>query len=319
MTTLADRYVHAATRRLPEEQRADVGAELQAGIADRVDSLLAERPALGAAEAERVALVELGDPDRLAAGYTGSRLHLVGPDHYPAYVRVLTAVLVTALPAAVAVIAVIDALSGASALEVLGRTAWMAFTIAIHICFWVTLTFVLVERLSGPTGSRPAPASEWSPDHLPQLPRGSRAALGEAVTDVVWLAFLGAAIIWQQVRPPVRGDGERFPVLDPDLWTFWLPLVLALLVVEMGLEVVKYRAGQVWTRGFATVNTVLGLVFAAPLVYLAAADRLLDPRAVEEVQQGWSGFDPGIVNTLVVVVAMLVWVWDSVDGWRRTR
>lgn len=319
MTTLADRYVHAATRRLPEDQRSDVAAELQAGIADRVDSLLAAQPDLDRHDAERVALVELGDPDQLAAGYSGARRHLIGPDHYPAYVKVLTAVLVTALPSAVAVIAVIDALSGSSALQVLGRSAWMAFTIAIHICFWVTLTFVLVERSSDPSSASRSPSTQWSPDHLPQLPRGSRASLGEAVTSVVWLAFVGAAIVWQQVRPPVRGDGERLPVLDADLWSFWLPLVLVLLVAEMGMEVVKYRAGQRWSRRFAAANTALGLVFAAPLVYLAAQGRLLDPRAVEQVQEGWSGFDPGVVHTLVIVGSLLIWVWDSVEGWRCTR
>ena len=36
--SLTDRYVHAVTRTLPEDQRADVADELRASIADRVES-----------------------------------------------------------------------------------------------------------------------------------------------------------------------------------------------------------------------------------------------------------------------------------------
>ena len=312
-TTLAERYVHAATRRLPEDQRVDVGDELRGSIADRVESLQDERPDLSSEQAEYAALEELGDPDRLAAGYAGKRLQLIGPELFPAYVRVLRGVLLSVVPVVAIVIAVIEAIEGASIGAVIGSTVWMAFTIAVHIAFWVTLVFALVERGSAPGKMEESLAVEWTPDQLPDLPRGPRGSLGELVASLVWLAFIGAAIVWQQFRSPV---GDQLPLLDPDLWSFWLPLILVLLVVEMGFEVVKYRLGS-WSPPLAWVNVALGAVFTAPIVYLAATDKLLNPTAVAEIQDGWSGFDPGTANTVVIVAALIIWAWDSVDGWRK--
>ena len=319
--TLTERYVRAATRRLPEDQRVDIGEELRASIGDRVDTMRVERPDLTDEQAEYVALEELGDPDQMAAGYTGNRLQLIGPEIYPAYVRVLKAVLFTAVPAATLVVAIVDALTGASFGEVVGGAAWMAFTVALHIAFWVTLTFAIVERGSATEDMQESLGTEWTPDRLPDLPHGSRGSLSELVAGLVWLGFLGAAVIWQQFRSPIqdgsdRNGGERFPLLDPDLWSFWLPLILVLLVAEMAFEVVKYRLGR-WSMRLATANTVLGAIFAAPLVYLAADDRLLNPAAVAHIQDGWAAFDPGVAHTVVLVSALGIWAWDSIDGWRK--
>ena len=312
--SLTDRYVHAATRHLPEDQRADVGEELRGSIADRVDSLQASS-GLSGERAEYAALEELGDPDRLAAGYSGKRLQLIGPELYPSYIRVLKGVLVSVVPVVTIVIAVIEAIEGGSAGAIIGKSSWTAINVALQIAFWITLTFALVERGSTPEKMEESLGVEWTPDKLPDLPRGSRGSLGEMVSSLVWLAIMGAAIVWQQFRSPVQSDGDHLPLLDPDLWSFWLPLILVLLMAEMAFEVVKYRVG--WSRSLATANVVLGAIFAAPIVYLAATDKLLNPAAVAEIQEGWPGFDPGTANTVIVVVALLIWAWDSIEGWRK--
>ena len=41
------------------------------------------------------------------------------------------------------------------------------------------------------------------------------------------------------------------------------------------------------------------------------------PAAVAEIQQGWEAFDPGIAHTVVLVSALVIWAWDSVEGWRK--
>jgi hypothetical protein len=146
----------------------------------------------------------------------------------------------------------------------------------------VTLAFALVERGSATQDMHESLGAEWTPDRLPDVPHGSRGSLTELVGSLVRPGFLGAAVIWQQSRSPIHDSpiktgAERFPLLYPDLWSFWLPLILVLLAAEMAFEVVKYRLGR-WSVRLATANTVLGAIFAAPLVYLAADDRLLTPR-----------------------------------------
>jgi hypothetical protein len=312
-SSLTERYIYAVTRRLPEDQRSDVGKELRGTIADRIDTLAAERPDADSTATERLALEELGDPDRLAASYTGHRLHLIGPELYPAWKRLLKLVLAVAVPSVTTVVAVIDALSGEPFGEVVGGALALAVNLAFQITFWVTLVFAIVERTAD--GGADLPSSlgiGWDVDQLPDLPT-QRGSLSDLIAGLVWLGLFGLAIVWQQVQPPIA-DG--LPLLDPDLWNFWLPLILLLLVAEAAFEVVKYRIGR-WTFALATINVVLGALFAAPVVYLAATDRLLNPSAVAEIQQGWASFDAGNVNTVVVIVSLAIWVWEGVDGFRQ--
>ncbi|MCD4534901.1 permease prefix domain 1-containing protein [Nocardioides sp. cx-169] len=311
--SLTDRYVHAATRGLPDSQRDDVADELRASIGDRAEALR-HTEGLDAERAEYVALEELGDPARLAAGYSGRALQLIGPELYPAYVRVLRSVLLAAVPTVAVVIAIIAALDGGSVGSIVGETVWIAATVALHVCFWVTLAFALTER-GVSTGDRGSLGVEWTPDRLPELPRERSGSLVELVSTLVWLGLVGGAVVWQQFRSPV---GDHEPVLDPDLWSFWLPLILALIVVEAAFEVVKYRAAA-WSPTLATVNVGLGALFAAPFVYLAAEGRLLNPAAVAEIQAQWPGFDPDTMHSAVIVVAVAIWLWDGIEGWVRTR
>lgn len=313
---LTARYVHAATRGLDEDQRDDVALELRAGVADRVDSLRAADPSLAPEAAEYAALTELGDPDRLAASYTGALRHLIGPDLYGIYRRVLRVTLLSVVPAVTAIVAVVEIFQGAGFGGIIGSTAWTAFNASVHIAFWVTLSFAILERTAAPT-EESLGLEPWSPEKLPSIPRASRAALGETITNITFLAIMGGAIAWQQVTSPVHVDGERIPVLDPDLWSFWLPVVLVALALEAVFEVVKYRAGGRWTREFAAVNTLVGALLAAPLAWLAFDDRLLNPAFTTFAQSHWAEFDPQVTHLLVAVSAVAIWLWDTVDGWRK--
>lgn len=318
MTTLTQKYVHAATRTLPEDQRADVADELRASIADRAESLLAEQPDLAPEKAEYTAVAELGDPDLLAAAYTGRPKHLIGPELYPAYIRVLRSVLFTVIPILAIVLSVLAAIEADddSVGAVIGGVIWTLFTATVQIFFWVTLTFWFVERGLAPGQMQCSLAAEWTPDRLPDVPAVAPQKHTETAVNLVWLTFLGAVIVGQQFRSAFTVDGEPVPVLDPDLWSFWLPLVLVFLAAEMILEVIRFRTGT-WTRTFAAWNVLLGALFAAPLVFLAATDRLFNPVFVRHLSDEWSSFDVHSANMVVIVTALVIWAWDSVDGWRR--
>ena len=89
--TLTTRYIDAVTRSVPERQRDDVARELAAAIADQIDARLVAGEAPG--DAERIVLTELGDPERLAAGYADRPLHLIGPRYYLEWKRLLVLLL----------------------------------------------------------------------------------------------------------------------------------------------------------------------------------------------------------------------------------
>lgn len=314
--SLVDRYVHAATRSLPEDQRDDVADELRASIADRVESLRLEQPGLDEEEAERTAVAELGDPDRLAAEYAGRPLYVVGPGLYPAWTRTLRTLLLVVLPIVVAV----DVIAGVALEEkgfgdLVGSAVVTLLQVGVHIAFWTTLVFFIMERTLTPEQATESTGGPWTPDKLPDLPR-DRTSLNELIAGTVFAVLIGAALVAQHVLSPVRENGERIPVLDPDLWSFWLPLILALLVVEIGFQVVVHRVG--WTTQLAVANVVLGTLSSAPWVFLAATDRLFNPAAVTALQREVD-VDPGMAGKVVIATAVLIWLWDSVDGFRRAR
>jgi len=314
MASLTEKYVYAATRGLPEEQRDDVADELRATIADRVDSLLATEPELGPDDAEYAAIAELDDPARMSAGYTGKPLHLIGPVVFPAYVRLLRTLAITVLPVLAVVVAVVQVADGSSAGAVVGNTAWTTFNAAVHLFFWVTLVWALVERRSAPESVAKNLSAEWSPDDLPDPPRKSSFPLTDVIAS---LAFTGMVIVFLvgQHFWGWRGDGEEsLPVIDPALWSGWLPFLIAVLVASAGLEIAKRLAGH-WTVPLAATNTVLELAFALPVVYLAATDRLLNPDLLAEFEQ----LEADPINTVVILLAVLIAAWDTVDGWRKVR
>ena len=70
----------------------------------------------------------------------------------------------------------------------------MLLTTTVHLVFWTTLVFAVVER-SGPRGAKPL--TVWTVDHLPE-PRAQGAGFVDMVAALVFLAIGAAALIWDQ-------------------------------------------------------------------------------------------------------------------------
>ncbi len=134
-TSLTDRYIAAAMRTVPEKQRADLGAELRTSIDDQIDARVDAGEARDAAE--RAVLTDLGDPEALAAGYTERSLYLIGPRYYLEWWRLLKILWWIVVPLAALGIALGQVLSGAAFGEIISSAVVGAFTVALHIGFWV--------------------------------------------------------------------------------------------------------------------------------------------------------------------------------------
>lgn len=311
MSTLIDRYVWATIRSLPQRQRADVERELRASIADALDARLdAGTPA---ADAERQVLTELGDPIRLAAGYADRPLHLIGPAVFLDYQRVLT-LLVSIVPPIAMGGVLLGGLLGGTPLPRLGAQAVSAgLTTLIHVAFWTTLLFVLIERSS----KRDRSTTSWRPTDLPDLPADGREGIGSTAATVAALIAAMAAIYWQQYASPFRdAAGAVVPVLDPALWSFWLPFFIAVLVAEVVFAIVLYRRGG-WTMTFALVNVVLNVAFTVPAVILLRTGRLLNGEVVQQFSPNTQII--GVLTTLITLVIIGVAVSDVIAGFVKAR
>ncbi len=309
--TLTERYISAALRTVPEEQRADIAAELRASIADQIDARTNEGVAPD--RAERDALTDLGDPDVLAAGYTERQLWLVGPRYYLDWLRLLKLLLWIVLPCAGLGVAVANTISGATFGEVIGASVAVVLQAALHVVFWSTLVFVVLER----TGHETMTAGPWTPDRLPTV-RQSGAGLGEMVTAIMFLLFGAAAVLWDHTigfAPAHRG----LSFLAPDLWPGWITALFALLALQAIVYIAVY-ARRRWTVRLAVANGLLNLAVAAPVLWLLSQGRLLNTDFWPTVASGTDTGEVGnVVNVLVAFGVVVIAVWDTIDVARKAR
>lgn len=306
--TLTDRYVHAVVRSLPDRSRSDVANELRALLADDVDARIAS--GVDAERAIRESIVALGDPAMLAASYSNRPLHLIGPRRYLQWWRLLRLLLVIVIPCAGGGIILAKLLEGAPAGEIALEAFTVLFAVTVHLCFWVTLVFALLERFAPETEL----AEPWNLDELPEA-EPHRASLGWAVVSgAVWLVVVTAAVIAQHVlQPVVTTAGDRAPVLDPALWSWWLPYFFIVWVGEVALAYVAYRR-QRWGIAEAAVNIVLAAAFAIPFIVLVAREQLASPELMTLIVELTDASIPGILASLLIAVAIVASLWDAIEG-----
>jgi len=305
--TLTDRYVWAAARTLPEAQRTEFERELRERIGDQIDALVDH--GRSPSDAERSVLHDLGDPAVLAAGYVDRPLYLIGPRYFLTWWRLMKLMYTLVLPLAAGAIVLAQVLSGASVGEVIGNSIATVLAIAVNLGFWITLAFAVIERM--PNTTLP---TMWETEMLPPLPELRRSnRLGELIASLVFLTLFAVAIVWQQFGVVFRdGVREPIPVLDPALWSFWIPYFLGLIVLEMLFAIVVYVRGWTWT--WAGLNILLNAAFVVPALWLFLTGQLLDPAILEVMRWPWSEEAGTTVVTIIVIATIGVATWDVIDG-----
>lgn len=314
--TLTDRYIDAAMRTVPEKQRPDLAAELRGSIDDQVDARVDAGE--DRAAAERAVLTALGDPEKLAADYTDRPTFLIGPRYYFAWWRLLK-ILWAIVPACAAFgVALGQVLAGATFGEVVGSVVSVTIAVIVHIGFWTTLVFFIVERSA--KGADVGFVGEWSLDSLPE-PRDRGARLSDLVASLIFLALAAGAIVWDHFIGFVyiSDAGGWVPFLDPALWPWWIGGLFTLMVFEAVLAIGVYAKGR-WDIGSASVNLVLNLAVALPAVWLLMNGRLLNPDFFPAIIPADSAATVGaVVTTILGFGIVAIAVWDSVEAFVKAR
>ncbi|WP_439592723.1 permease prefix domain 1-containing protein [Microbacterium sp.] len=307
--TLTDRYVDAATRSVPEKQRAEIAAELRERIADQLDARLEEGEPRETAE--RAVLTELGDPDKLAAGYTDRKLYLVGPRYYLDWWRLLKLLWAIVPACAVFGVALGMTLAGERFGEIMGTVWAVLIGTIVHVGFWVTLVFFIVER----SGANAPMSATWTPDALPQ-PREKGTTFGEMIASLVFLFLAAGAVVWDHfIGFAPSAPGLSF--LDPGLWPWWVFLLFLVMAIEAMLAVLVHVVGR-WTIAFAVLNAILALAVAVPALVLLTQDALINPEFFPTVIP--DGSADTVASVLAVISGFLIAgiaIWDIVDGFLK--
>ncbi|MEV7798850.1 permease prefix domain 1-containing protein [Microbacterium foliorum] len=308
--TLTERYISATIRSLRPEVQDDVRAELEASIADAIDARLDQGEAQ--ADAERAVLTELGDPGILAAGYADRPLHLIGPKYYLVWWRLLKLLLIIVPICAFGGVMLGQLIDGAPTGEIIGTAVVAALGSIVHVGFWVTLVFFVLERTGADTGVK------WSVDQLPE-PTQNGAGRADAIASIVFLVLGAGAVFWDAFVGFFPTEGAPIALLNPALWPWGITFLLALFVAEALLAVVVY-AQRRWTIGTAVVNTALAVVFAAWSLTLLVQGELLNPEFLSYVFTD-NGVTDETMRILTVITGFCLVafpIWDIVDGWIKT-
>jgi hypothetical protein len=322
MTSLTERYLAATLRGIPAKQRPDVDRELRSSIADAVE----DRVAAGEERttAETMVLEELGNPARLAAEMVGRPLYLIGPDLFLAYRHVLLLLLGIVVPIVGVIEAAIELGSGAGIGPALLEGIGNALSVGVHVAFWVTLAFAIVERVDPATWRREDMKelqdlrAPWKVEHLPELPSSGAVGVGETVGEIVTVGIsIGGLLYLRGWSWVTDASGDPIPLFDPSLWDFWFPALIAILALQAVFHVVKLMVGH-WTIGLAIVNAVLVAAFAIPFVWLALTGALINPAFAAATWPPLADGD-GIAMLAVAVSTILINGWEAVNGFRKAR
>jgi hypothetical protein len=307
--SLTDRYIQEVVRRIPAEQREDVAAEMRATIDDTVEARGGEdRDA-----AEREVLMEMGDPIRLAAQYADRPQSLIGPELYPAYIRLVRQLLTIVLPLVAVVLMVLEVFDGGDVGDVIGAGIGAVFTVGAQLIAWPTVVFAAIDRMRHRDPAT-TEAVAWTPEKLPEVRRpdaGGANAWGAVVLNAVMIVL----IVLQQVRPMARVNGAEtnVAVIDPAAWSGWIWPVLVGLAGSLAFELVRVFQRR-WTMASATGYAVSGALFAAPLAWALYEHRFFNPEFLAQFDSGWE-----IPDAFYTVTALAVLAISFTEVFRRFR
>lgn len=321
MSTIVDRYVAAVGSRLPEGIRRDVEEELRATISDIMESRYGD---LSTDEAAVSAVESLGDPVKLAREYAPRPGYLIGPGLFDTYRRllsILVALLAPIVLVAVMVARVLDA-HGVTASGILAAIS-SALQAGVWVCFWVTLIFAVLERKGvRSTAVVRTTGQEWTVADLPAEVSVRQVKLGEVVSSAAFATVFICLLVVQHFRSTFS-DAHQGPIpfLDPALWKGWLPVLMALVVVGVAIDVLRYSRGR-YTLGLTIASSVTDVIFGALAAGVLLTRTVVNPAWMDALRAEIPDLDPSLVvfNQAVWTAFLLAIVaWSIAEAWLKYR
>lgn len=320
---LIDRYVYDVTRRLPQEQRADIEKELRSLI----DDMLAARTGEAEPSEDDVTAVlkELGRPSELAAKYRGTKRHLIGPEYYDLYWLVLKIVLAaTGFGLVIALIVSNVMTPPENTFSVAAESFGGIFGGLVQAFAYVTIAFALSERF---IKDGRIVKLDWSPKDLPPVPPiNQKDTVNIKRADpIVGLIFGVIGLIIFNAMPWILGyvtavEGMKsIPVFNLDVVRTMLPLIDLMICLGMLKDMIRLIAGRYTIKisiAITAINIavlVLNIVIFLPpaiwnadfLTSLYAATHI-DLFASQGAKVFWT-----LLPTIIVVLGTIGYVTDT--------
>ncbi|HDX9650784.1 hypothetical protein COL68_17685 [Bacillus wiedmannii] len=272
---LIDIYVEEVAKRLPEKNREDIILELRSTIEDMLPDDYNE-------DDEKRVLEKLGSPVSLANGYLDRPMYLIGPRYFDVYTTLLK--MIIPIAAVIALIAMVAenfvGYDGEQAvlnviLNLIGKGIGEIIEVGLHVFFWLTLVFAILERTDKDKGTEPLTTSlkKWTADDLKNIsyiPKKKAISKFEVFGGLMWTAIWATLYFYANHLVGVysgTGSGLKFvaPTFNQDVLLQYWPIVVMIIVFEIAISLYKLVQGQ-WTKRLAIGNTILQI--AGTIVFI---------------------------------------------------
>lgn len=323
---LIDRYVYAVTKHFQKDTREDVGKELRANIEDMLPENYTDKDVYQVLE-------ELGSPRKLANEYNPQKRYLIGPGYYDDYLSILKLVIGICVTVFVGIAILgfafeppVDGYTYNNLLMVFVDLISAVFEGAIQGALWVTLVFVILERLGVESGQVLFSYKQWTPDDLPEFPVDYKKKISRSETVFsMFCTLLFTALIY--VKPQLialyakddNGVLNPTPLFDVDRLQSYLAIFFMFLIVQFGIFIWKYITGS-WNLPLAIVNAIYNVAFCILIIVMLSDHALLNTEFFSKIAEYTNGTPLEISawmdtsKTVFGVVLIVINIWDSISS-----
>ncbi|PEM32838.1 HAAS signaling domain-containing protein [Bacillus wiedmannii] len=326
---LIDIYVEEVAKRLPEKNREDIILELRSTIEDMLPDDYNE-------DDEKRVLEKLGSPVSLANGYLDRPMYLIGPRYFDVYTTLLK--MIIPIAAVIALIAMVAenfvGYDGEQAvlnviLNLIGKGIGEIIEVGLHVFFWLTLVFAILERTDKDKGTQPLTTSlkKWTPDDLKNtsyIPKKKSISKFEVFGGLMWTAIWATLYFYANHLVGVyHGTESRLKFVaatfNQDVLLQYWPIVVIVIVFEIGISLYKLVQGQ-WTKKLAIGNAILQIVGTIVFIVIIVNPHLFNEGFITYVANVFT-ISPEELKKWLIGGGILIYVLSAAlniyDGFRK--
>ncbi|RWQ72908.1 HAAS signaling domain-containing protein [Bacillus cereus] len=326
---LIDLYIQEVAKRLPEKNREDITLELRSTIEDMLPEDYSE-------EDVKSVLKKLGSPVSLANGYLDRPMHLIGPRYFDVYTTLLK--MIIPIAAVIALISMVAenfiGYSGDQAvlnviLQLIGKGIGGIFEVGLHVFFWLTVVFVILERTDKDKGIEPLTTSlkKWTPDDLKNIsyiPKKKAISKFEVFGGLMWTAVWATLYFYANYLVGVyngTANGLKFvsPTFNQDVLLQYWPIVVIMIVFEICISLYKLVQGQ-WTQRLAIGNAILQIAGTIVFIVIVVNPHVFNAGFITYLANAFTISSEGFKTWLIgggIFFYMLSAAINILDGFRK--
>lgn len=258
---LIDRYIYDVIRRLPKNQREELGLEIR-GL---IDDMWEESPESTVEEI----LKRLGTPGDLADKYRDQKHCLIGPEYYDSFIWIAKIVCIAVVISWVVstIIKLVVDFTSRDIFQIIGSELAQGMMSVIGGVGFLVIIFAVLERQKVKIDLNMK--KDWVPEKLPPIPgKKGRISRGDTIVGIVFLIIFMVLLIFYPavfgVYTKENGSISSIPVFNLDKWPLVLPFLLISLAISLFDEVIKLMKGRYCMAVMVSniISNVLNVIMA---------------------------------------------------------